>query len=91
MRTCHCGGMARFFFTRHGARRIEEDEGVDLQDADTARLQAIKFVGASLNDRPYLLSDTRELCVEVRDEQGQFVSLITAFITNDPGCRAERR
>lgn len=88
---CHCGGMPRYFFSTHGARRIQDDEGVDLQDADTARLEAIKFAGTSLNDRPYLLSETRDLRVEVRDEQGQFVSLITVFITNDPALRAERR
>lgn len=83
--------MPRYFFATDGARRVEDDEGVDLQDADTARLEAVKFVGASLKDRPYLLSETRDLRVEVRDEQGEFVSLITVFITNDPARRADKR
>jgi len=83
--------MPRYFFSTDGAGRVGDDEGVDLQDADTARLEAVKFVGASLKDRPYLLSETRDLRAQVSDEQGGFVSLITVFITNDPARRAEKR
>jgi hypothetical protein len=82
--------MPRYFFDTQGSRRVEDDEGVDLQDADTARLEAVKFAGACIYDRPYLLSESRDMRVEVHDENGVFVSMVTVFVTNDPTRRNSR-
>jgi len=80
----HLGPMPKYFFKTHGAQNLNDDEGIDFPDADAARLEAVKFVGTCLNDRPYLLSESRDLRVELRDEDGEFVSMITVFVTNDP-------
>ena len=81
--------MPKYFFKTHGAQTLNENEGFDFPDADAARLEAVKFVGACLSDRPYLLSESRDLRVELRDENGDFISMVTVFVTNDPARRTD--
>jgi len=76
--------MPRFFFTTNGAEHLVDKEGCELHDPDQARLLAVKLAGAILNDQPFLLSDARELRVEVRDEDGAFISLVSVSMTSDP-------
>jgi len=83
--------MPKYFFTTRGVQDFKGEEGIDFPDADAARLEAVKFVGACLSDRPYLLSETRDLRVELRDENGEFVSMVTVFVTNDPARRKTPR
>jgi len=74
--------MPRFFFTTNAGQHLVDREGCELHDPDEARLFSVKLAGAILNDQPFLLSDTRELRVEVRDEDGVFISLVSVCATS---------
>jgi len=76
--------MPRYFFNICGAARLDDDEDTELQDSDTARLQAVAFAGAWIADRPCLLSEHRKLEVEVRNDQGDFISIVTISVTGMP-------
>jgi len=79
--------MPKYYFSTNGADRLEDTDGVDLPDDDAARLEAVKFLGGLIRDWPFVLSETRDMRVEVRDDGGEFVSLVTVFVTNDPSRR----
>ena len=44
--------MTRYFFTTENGKIIRDEEGEDLEDEASAKLEAVKFMGAILADHP---------------------------------------
>ena len=62
--------MPRYFFnTADGGRDLDQD-GTDLPDHSSARVQAVQFAGMALSDEPTFLLDGGEFRVEVTDQEG---------------------
>ncbi len=65
--------MPRFYFDiREGTRFIPDEVGVDLDSLDAAEYEAAR-VSADIRRDQLLTGDTRDVTVEVKDEQGQHV------------------
>jgi hypothetical protein len=57
----------RFFFNLAGAVHDPDNEGVDLPTLSDARIEAVRFVGELLKDRPQLVWMGDEVRVEITD------------------------
>lgn len=63
--------MPRFFFHRTDGGFDPDTEGTELPDLTTARIEAVRFAGATLQERPDYVWDGRDLRIEVTDEAGK--------------------
>lgn len=69
--------MPRYFFATANAHRDEDHEGVELSGAHDARIAAIVFAGEYLRDNPELIDDGQRFRVEVRDDAGAILLVVT--------------
>jgi len=60
--------MPRYFFHTQDGRRYPDDEGTELPDLESARLEATRIMAELLKEQPQGFLDTGRLRVEVTDE-----------------------
>jgi len=75
--------MPLYYFDTVAGVHEQDGCGVTLPNDDAARLEAIRFVGASLADRPTDLTGTGVFRVEVRNDRRELLFMITSFLTHD--------
>ena len=71
--------MQRFFFNTADGTRVRDVEGVSLPDLGAARVQAIRFMGGLLSDKPEFLWDGRDFRVEVTNQEGRVLCIVVAL------------
>ncbi len=60
--------MPRYFFNVHDGTNLQDDEGTDLPDLDTARCMAIRYAGALLEECGHRLGFGESWHLEATDE-----------------------
>ena len=68
--------MPLYFFNRMDGKIEPDTEGSELADLDSARNEAIVFLGQSIKDYPGMLKNTGELRVEVTGEDGALLTTV---------------
>ncbi|WP_326914904.1 DUF6894 family protein [Sphingopyxis chilensis] len=68
--------MPRYFFHTSDGSRDQDDVGVELNDAATARREAIRYGGSLLHDNPEIVDAHGGLRIEVVDESGVFCAAV---------------
>ncbi len=58
--------MPRYVFDVHDGLDIPDEQGVDLPDLRTARIEAMRLSGALLRDHPAHYVDAGELRIDIR-------------------------
>ena len=76
--------MPRFFFNTADGSRDVDTVGVELADQATARKQAVRFAGEVMNDDPTVLWDGCDFNVEVVDEQGELLFVVSTHVVDTP-------
>jgi hypothetical protein len=75
--------MPRFYFdVREGSLFVEDEGGMEFPNLDKAEQEAIQAVVSIGKDR-LPRGDTRDVTVEVRDENQQRVLTVTVVLTTD--------
>lgn len=74
--------MARYFFHVDDGTQDLDLAGTELSSDDAARLEAIRYAGSVLQDRPDILRRSRDLRVEVTDEE-QLLLFTVVMVTID--------
>jgi hypothetical protein len=75
--------MPRFYFdVREGSLFVEDEGGMEFPNLDKAEQEAIQAVVSIGKDR-LPRGDTRDVTVEVRDENQQRVLTVTVVLTID--------
>ena len=72
--------MSRYFFDLAGEFDSLDEEGVELQDLDSARVEAIRLLGELLRDDAERLSACRSCQVVVRGQGGQALAFVQTVI-----------
>ena len=75
-----------FFFNLSGAVYDPGVEGYELTSKSAARIEAVKFAGELLRDRPDALWDGEELRVEVTDKNRRALFTIIVHGEDVPGA-----
>lgn len=68
--------MPLYFFNRADGHYEPDREGLELPDLETAREEAIVYLGETIKDRPGMLKKTGEFRVEVTAEDGTLLTTI---------------
>jgi hypothetical protein len=76
--------MPHYFFNTANGARERDDQGIDLPNDATARVEAIRFAGSVLSDEPDLLWDGQEFRVEVADAEGTLLFTIKMAAVDAP-------
>ena len=79
--------MPLFFFNQAGAVYDPDVEGVELATISDARIQAVKFAGETLRDRPELAWLGDEYRVEVTDENQLILFTFVAMGVDSPAVK----
>ena len=61
--------MPRYFFHSEDGQLFHDNEGTQLADAAAARVEAVRFAGALLMDRPQALWESTRWRMLVTDER----------------------
>ncbi|MDO6415683.1 hypothetical protein Q4F19_14935 [Sphingomonas sp. BIUV-7] len=77
--------MPRYFFSTANGERHPDDEGLDLPNHAAARVAAIKYAGAIMENEPDVLWDGQSFQVEVTDDRGLILFTIVSIAINAPG------
>ncbi|GAA4747735.1 hypothetical protein GCM10023264_11900 [Sphingomonas daechungensis] len=80
--------MPLFFFNQAGAIYDPDVEGIELATISDARIQAVKFAGEALRDRPELTWLGDEYRVEVTDEKQLILFTFVAIAVDAPAAKA---
>jgi hypothetical protein len=76
-----------FFFNQAGAIYDPDVEGMEFATVAEARVQAVKFAGEALRDRPELAWTGDEYRVEVTDENQLLLFTFIATGVDSPAVR----
>lgn len=76
--------MPLYFFHTDGDEVDSDVEGVELPNRATARVEAIRYGGALLGERPDYLWDGHELRIAVTDEAGRHVVTVVMLAVDAP-------
>jgi hypothetical protein len=76
-----------FFFNQAGAIYDPDVEGMEFATVAEARVQAVKFAGEALRDRPELAWTGDEYRVEVTDESQLLLFTFIATGVDSPAVR----
>lgn len=80
--------MPRFFFhTADGGVELDHD-GVELADTDSARIEAVRTLGAVLEDEAQTFLEGDALSMSVTDEAGR--TILTLVVNAIDGVAAAR-
>ena len=82
--------MPRFHFNVHDGHDIKDGEGVELLDFSTARREAIRLSGAILEDEADQFGAGEDWRLEVTDETGLILFLMTFSIMQSPAVPLPR-
>ena len=82
--------MPRFHFNVRDGHDIKDGEGVRLLDFSTARWEAIRLSGAILEDEADQLGAAEDWRLEVTDETGLILFLMTFSIMQSPAVPLPR-
>ncbi len=86
--------LMRYFFDVRAGEFIRDEWGIDLDDAEAARLHAVTLSGDLLRREEATFWHGEEWQVEVRDEDGVLCFVLSFMATDDPAVpppRTERR
>ena len=81
--------MPRYFFHTADGVRERDTVGTELKDARAARVEAIRYAGAIINDTPDVLWDGRDFRVEVTDERQALLFTIITLAVDAPIMRSD--
>ena len=62
--------MPLYLFNIENEASDIDSDGIKLRDGETARIEAVKFVGECLQSNPALVMNGRRFCVEVCTQSG---------------------
>jgi hypothetical protein len=77
----------KFFFNLAGAVHDPDNEGIELPNIGTARLEAVRFAAEYLRDRPEVVWLGDELRLEVTDENRMILFTLVVFGVDAPAIR----
>ena len=69
--------MQRFYFHNENGHLIRDEDGMELPDLRTARIEAVKFLGEMLRSSPDFWA-TETLTVRVANEAGHVLYVVEA-------------
>ena len=76
--------MPRYFFDIHDGFVSPDRDGTELDGVIHARLEAVRFAGMYLSQRPGLIWDGSELRVLVFDEQRTLLTTVLLSASDSP-------
>ena len=85
-----CAEMSRYFFTVNDGLP-PDDEGIELSDLGSARIEAVGMAADLLRDRPEALAQGNDWTVSVADESGLLLFQILIVATEAPAAPATPR
>jgi len=85
-----CAEMSRYFFTLNDGLP-PDDEGIELSDLGSARIEAVGMAADLLRDRPEALAQGNDWTVSVADESGLLLFQILIVATEAPAAPATPR
>ena len=71
--------MPRYFFHRTDGGFSPDTEGTELPDIGAARIEAVRYAGATMQERPNDVWDGRDLRVEVTDDGGRLLCTVVVI------------
>jgi hypothetical protein len=74
----------RYFFNLAGAVVDPDDKGYELADLSEARIQAARWAGEYLRDRPEVVWMGEEFRIEVTDQHGELLFTFIAVGVDAP-------
>ena len=83
--------MPRFFFHRTDGGFDPDLEGTELPDLTAARLEALRFAAATVQDHPEQVWAGSTFRVEVSDETGMLMSTVIILEIDAPAARGLRQ
>lgn len=75
--------MDRFFFDTQDGDKSVDDDGVECASADDAVLEAVKFAGSMISDRPTIVQVGRDFEVVLRDHARRKVAAVRVSLWKD--------
>ena len=82
-----CAEMSRYFFTLNDGLP-PDDEGIELSDLGSARIEAVGMAADLLRDRPEMFAQGNDWTVSVADESGLVLFQILIVATEAPAAPA---
>ena len=79
--------MERFYFNVMDGASAPDREGVLLSGLDAARIEAVRLTGALLSEAPASACAGDDWRVEVVDQRGLTLFMITVITTDSPATR----
>ena len=76
--------MPRYFFHATGDVFGRDTEGLALPDRQAARREAIRYAGHVMADEPDIFQRRRDFRVEVTDEAGSLLFIVTVLALDAP-------
>lgn len=80
--------MPRYFFNVAYGERETDTKGLILADSNAARLAAIRFAGDVMSDEPDILKRCNQFSVEVVDESGVVLWIISTTVRTTEGTHS---
>jgi hypothetical protein len=72
--------MSRYHFTTANGETHLDEEGSELQDLDTARIEGARLLGQMIRDHPDRFWESGEIILRVTDDQGKLQFEILAEV-----------
>ena len=76
--------MPRYFFHTADGGRDRDTDGVELDGAHCARVEAIRYAGAIMSQDPDVVWDGRDFRVLVTDEAEELVCTVVTLAVENP-------
>lgn len=76
--------MPRYFFHRTDGVDERDHDGIELPDHVAARRQAINYASETLRNHPEKVWDGDDLKIEVSDDVGLVLFVVTIYVTDAP-------
>jgi hypothetical protein len=76
--------MPRFHLNVHDGKSIIDEEGTELPDWQTARIEAIHLAGNILRDAAQSIALGEDWCIEVTDHTGLILFQMTFQVVEAP-------
>jgi hypothetical protein len=77
--------MPRYYFNVAHGEREQDTQGLILTDSNAARVAAIRFAGDVMSDEPDILKPGNQFSVEVVDEAGVVLLVISTTVREIEG------
>ena len=78
--------MSTYHFNLADGSKEPDKDGTELADIHSARLEAIRFAGDMARERAAAVWADGSLQVEVTDDAGMVLLLVTLIVTNAPAA-----